>query len=576
MVYLIITIASVDAAALFFPNHTLSLPIFHIDLNITYFFAATPILILVVHTNLLVNLSHHRNKLEAYIQEDDAASPMYYHPFLYNFIRKKPDRHQKYRFATTTLLRIFIWTSLVVLPLFVLVTLQVRFLPVQTTWVNLIHVVIVFVDALVLWWFRTAISTQPYPDRPDPEAESTEAPTLLQRLTGQKLLKLFMVIITPGLSLLLFSGAQLGTGKSPVFHFDLQEMVLAESPSDVQSILGSAPKLETAWAELAMGDKVENKQVRHGKFDRSIFTRISFRGSDLSHSSFQYTRFEYANFQDAKAFKADFNGAYIRVGLFFRAKMDSVRFARAEFSTVDFDSCVMHYGDFTDATMYGASFVDADLSGSNFSGAKLAGANFSNAVLKGADFSDADLTGADFSNARLDGAIFSKTWIDCADFTRATMSGVFIVNSQASGVNFDGTNLDGAFFGSLRGLCIGWRNISNPHLIQMKRDSSSKSRDIDSAWYAARIPEKVHISPQSESLQPRAAFIEKLSRIRLDCPSLDNTLDFPPLDTVRYIRLRDSLICYSPFIEEPKSQIQYSEFLRVGRKPETGFICPEE
>ena len=579
MVYLVITIASVEATDLFFPNHTLSLPILRIDLNITYFFAATPIVILVVHTNLLVNLSHHRNKLEAYIQEDETASPMYYHPFLYNFIRKRPDRNHKYRFATTTLLRIFIWTSLVILPLFVLILLQLRFLPVQTGWVNILHVVLVFVDAVVLWWFRTAISTQAYPDRPqasntNPEEDShaVSPPTTFD---FQKVIKLLLVISTPLLSLLLYSASQISTGKSSTFHFDLQEMVLAESQSDVQSILGSAPKLETAWAELAMGDKVENKLIQYGAFDRSIFTRISFRGSDLSHSSFRYTRFEYVSFQESQALHTDFTGAFIRVGLFYLAEMDNAQFVDAELATVDFDSCVMRHGNFTDATMYGASFVDADLSGTDFTRAQLAGADFSNAILDGAEFYSADLTGANFSNAQLRGAMFVTSKLNGTDFTNAIMLGATIVNCPSAGTNFNGSILDGAFIQKLNNYCLGWRNISNPDLISLTVASDSLKPQVNAAWYTERIPEKVHILPQSEALEPRAAFLEKLERINLDCLPVDLSYDIEVLDTARYIRFRDSLFCNNAFANEQRTSpgIFVAPWLRNGRKRNSEFNC---
>jgi uncharacterized protein YjbI with pentapeptide repeats len=545
MVYLAITIASVAPSDLFFPNHTLSLPILKIDLNITYFFTFTPLVVLVIHVNLLVNLIHHRNKLEAYIQEDPNASPLYYHPFLYNFIRKsyaESEHSRKYNFATTNFLRIFIWTSLVILPLVVLVFMQVKFLPVQNQWVNIGLVGIVFLDAFFLWRFRKAISTQPYEmpaqaadaealsepgDRPATEGtpESTGEPTigppadsLPKRVLsgGLVYLKLLMVVATPLLSLSLYLSAGSTPKKSDRFHFNLQDMVLAESKSDVKGILGSAPKLETAWAELAMADKVEGRNIRFGQFDRSIFTRISFRASDLRETSFRYTRFEYVNFQDAHASKTDFSGATIRVGLFYRAHMPEANFENASLGTVDFDSSDLRRANFKEATMYGASFKDANLSGAKFSNTKLAGANFENADLTGAEFIQCDLRGTNFSNATLVGANFTLDTLIGADFSRANMQGAYIGNGRTEGAIFFNTKLEGAILVNLIPTCTKWK-VNNPEKVFLRFRRDSTYLPIDSAFYASVLPLRVQVSPQTEVLTPRRSFFERVNRVKGGC-----------------------------------------------------------
>lgn len=538
MVYLAITIASVAPSDLFFPNHTLSLPILKIDLNITYFFTFTPLVVLVIHVNLLVNLTHHRNKLEAYIQEDPNASPLYYHPFLYNFIRKslaESDHSRKYNFATTNFLRVFIWTSLVILPLVVLVFMQVKFLPVQHKLVNIGLVGIVFLDAFFLWRFRKAISTQPYETPRSTESDGGAStseegsgevgsdPVPMESLPkrilsgGLVYLKLLMVVATPLLSAALYLSASSTPNKSATYHFNLQDMVLAESKSDVKGILGSAPKLETAWAELAMADKVEGRNIRYGEFDRSIFTRISFRASDLRETSFRYTRFEYVNFQDALAAKTDFEGSTIRVGLFYRAQMPDANFQNASLGTVDFDSSDLRRANFREATMYGSSFKDANLAGAEFYQAKLAGANFENADLTGAEFIQCDLRGANFTNATLTGANFTRDTMVGADFDRALMQGVLIGNCRTEGASFLNTRMEGAIVYNLISSCVKWK-VSNPEQVFLRIKADSSRLPFDSAHYVSVLPPRVQVSPQTEVLTPRLSFFKRVNRANQNCP----------------------------------------------------------
>ncbi|MEM0995894.1 MAG: pentapeptide repeat-containing protein [Bacteroidota bacterium] len=585
MVYLAITIASVHPIDIFFPNHTLTLPVLRIDLDITYFFTFAPLVVLGIHVNLLVNLAHHRNKLEAYIIEDPEASPLYYHPFLYNFIRKSSlitDASQKYNFATTNFLRVFIWSSLVILPLFVLIFLQVRFLPAQNFWVNFSLVGVVFLDAFFLWRFRRAISTRAYTHSdPNPEAtaeattaEALSSPTqaaspagaiisllpaplarIVTRILNSVLqwLKPVMVVTTPLLSLSLFLSASSTPGKSDRYHFDLQDMVLAESQSDARGILGSAPKLETAWAELAMADKVEDQSIRHAVFDRSIFTRISFRGSDLSESSFQYTRFEYGNFQDVIAANTNFSGANIRVGLFYRTDMSNANFENARLGVVDFDSATLHNARFWNTTLYGASFKDADLSGAVFYESKLAGADFQNADLTGADFTNCDLRGASFAGANLRGAIFTLDTLFGADFTRAQMQGTLVNNCFTEGASFMYTSMEGAIIPNLRQACVAWR-VYNPDKVWLKIYSrETPPVVIDTAFYRDVLAEKVQVSPQTAILTPAESFFQRMSNLQPDCPAPALRSFVERFDREDFREAFRAAFCGTPFAECEKT-----------------------
>jgi uncharacterized protein YjbI with pentapeptide repeats len=175
---------------------------------------------------------------------------------------------------------------------------------------------------------------------------------------------------------------------------------------------------------------------------------INFSGRDLNCSDLSGSDFR----------RADFSGASLLSGVLIGADMDGATFANAKLQQANllgasFRGASLADTDLQFAFLMGAHFQRAVLTGTNLEGAllelahlegafldstKLQGADLRKAHLEGAKINQAALQAADLSGAQFQGAVIVKSRFQAAEFQNADLEGTDIHTSQLQGAHLDG------------------------------------------------------------------------------------------------------------------------------------------
>lgn len=96
--------------------------------------------------------------------------------------------------------------------------------------------------------------------------------------------------------------------------------------------------------------------------------------------------------------------------------------------------------------MEGATLVLADLKDVDLGEAHLEGADLQAAHLEGAILMDAHLEGANLAGAHLEGAMLDGTWLESANLRDAHLEGAGLMRARLAGSNLSGARMEGAMF----------------------------------------------------------------------------------------------------------------------------------
>ena len=144
--YLFATIGSTTDLQLLLSNSAFNLPLVNIGIPIVGFYIFAPILLLILHFNLLLNLSEHVDILHDWQGEQPSNRRF---PYLINIIAT-------YQLSGQSRFKLFITKgvailAMVVFPVAILLFFQLRFSDYQSAWITALHTVIMLADLLVLY-----------------------------------------------------------------------------------------------------------------------------------------------------------------------------------------------------------------------------------------------------------------------------------------------------------------------------------------------------------------------------------------------------------------------------------------
>ena len=136
MIYLIISSISTTHEDLL-RNNPVTLPILNVKTPLKMFYIIAPIMVLVLHINLLINLREHSKKLKPWKEKTDEL-----YPFLFNIAH------------TDKLVLLLTWISVFALPFLTLLFIQLAFLPYHDIFITLWHPMILTFDvvSLIFYW----------------------------------------------------------------------------------------------------------------------------------------------------------------------------------------------------------------------------------------------------------------------------------------------------------------------------------------------------------------------------------------------------------------------------------------
>lgn len=414
------------------------LPLLDAQMPIAGFYVVAPLLFLVLHFNLLVQLRLLAEKLRRFegavgrLPQADAQhgerALLSAFPFVQTVAGPRDDP------TLAALLQLTIWLTTALAPLLVLLGVLIRFLPYHSepiTWLHRGAIALDLALLLALWpgclW------------RGEAEAGAGRPPR------GAAGARAFL----GALACLLLACLLVATLPGEPLERALRPLPRAETEDGRRPFWPTALLLERPTSPFARNLRLHEAELVSES--AASATRLDLRGRDLRFADMTGARLARADLRalpyerpsgegapgppacsplPAGAPVARLEGAKLRWGSAREALLSEARLSGADLQGTD---------------LSGASLSAADLRGADLSDARLQGANLEGACLNGASLRRADLAGAELRGASLVGADLHGARLIEADLSGARLQGAALTEARLWGVGADdGTDLSGA------------------------------------------------------------------------------------------------------------------------------------
>jgi uncharacterized protein YjbI with pentapeptide repeats len=417
--YLAVAVGSVTHRDLFLEK-PIKLPLLNADLPLVAFFWIAPVLLVVYHGNLMLNLKFMGDNARKYFDLVDKHAPNQ-QPDEAGFIKTKESlylqlpnfmvvqmliaRRQNHWDSMTAAIHAAVVLTVVIAPVLVLLLMQLQFMPYHSAFVTWVHRGVIIVDialVLTLWPMITA------------PAGRSRAP-LFRSLTS-----------------IIMAGSVFFSVFIATFPSEWLNRNLVAEKSGIRDFLfrGTFDEVKgkrNSWFSdtLILSDQI----FTNGKAPAASDVTVSMRGR----------HFEEANFTRADLRSADFTGARMNRAIFRGADLENAKFGcpppvQNEKGDRSDTSCTqLQEADFKAAKMPGAMLRKALLQGAVFEGANLQNAILEEARLQAALIKSSDLQGANLKDSELTAASIAESQLRAADLSGANLSGALIYESNMQG-----------------------------------------------------------------------------------------------------------------------------------------------
>jgi uncharacterized protein YjbI with pentapeptide repeats len=476
MGYLLITVAGISHKDLLL-NSDITLPILQVKIELTRFFLFAPILILLVHMGIMVQLVQlARKTLEFAVSiRMLETSEQRTHPLrleLDNFFFAQAIAGPERSRVVGMFLHGMSWMTIVLLPVLLLLCIQLVFLPYHDAAITSAHRLALLADiallvfiGVFLWrletsFFRAFLHT------------GLHHPVGLlitgALLAGVAVFSLFIATI-PGEAIeqpAAMAGTRQAGDARQVFGYAVPAM----AASGEGTLLGFFPRnLNVADADLVVDKDVTSgktslnlrgRDLRFAKLDRTDLHQADMTGADLDGASLAG-----ADLRAVSLGCADLNVllltgnrraarcASARGANLGRARLTEAKMAGIDLREAKLDEAQLERAQLGHALMSGASFAGARLDGGDLSASWLQGSNFILASLQGANLTGAKLQMADFASAGLQGANLAFAGLELASLRDAELEGANLQTARLTGADLSGAKLQGS---DMRGAVV-WR-----------------------------------------------------------------------------------------------------------------------
>ncbi len=452
--YVAVTVASTTHEMLLRAASLVTLPLLNAQIPIIGpfgFYTIAPWLIVLLHSDLLLQLSILSNEIERFDEEtsklpDDQQSLLRQRVANFYYVLYLAGQ------APSRFLHVFsgliTWLTTVVLPLALLLWIQIRFLPFHSPFDTWLHRAAILADVtLILFILMPRLWSQWRAHDEQPALQG-----FLRRIVSVPALILAACVIVTGVSLFVVTIPG-EPEEGPTWftqNMQLRERVLtanALSPEDINALRDSPPeKLADVLLKVTPFQALQGRDFRFADLYNAVLPKLDLRavrtergpaepipadcetrrgcvdppeciepGLDrtrLAGANFGWASMQQAMLDDAILDGADLSWAKVQYGSFTRASLNTANLSSARLASARFDQAKACGASFDEAEMAGASLARAHLRGASLRGANLSRANLEGADLRGADLSGANLTGAVLRNARLEGAAFRGAKMD--------------------------------------------------------------------------------------------------------------------------------------------------------------------
>jgi uncharacterized protein YjbI with pentapeptide repeats len=490
--------SSTTTHRILFLQEPLRLPILNLELPLLGFYLVVPFAFLVFHFYMLMQLVLLARTAKAF---DDSIMRAFPKASEFGKELEIDERRDRFRMrlenslflqlivgahlerdggrANNILLRQIALLTLAVTPTFLLIAVQLRFLPYHDPWVSWWHRLALALDLVLIWTLWRAYRVGWGEIRRPPFAWRTGLNGVLTLIALG--FSTFMATY-PGewhhdnavkrgvdqAGRLLLRALDVKPrrhgGEISSFLFGFEIPVLRVSPDRRGWFPNRLWLPNESLVDAAKLDRVHAESEKVGRGLRAY--TISLAGRDLTGAVLPATDLRLANLSDAKL-----EGAMLR-----QALLDGVNLARAVLIRAELNYTRLVEADLSEGLLEGARFISAAMPGADFSRADLRGARLGFARLEGANFDGARLEGANLSDSRMDGTSFTGAQLQGAILDMATFRGASMRQTKLQGASLQFAKLNGAVLtlpqlqgATLRGADLTDASLLTPYVYGMDR-----------------------------------------------------------------------------------------------------------
>jgi uncharacterized protein YjbI with pentapeptide repeats len=529
--YLLTAAATVTHRQLFLAE-PLKLPVLNIDLPLWGFFFLAPILFVILHVYVLLqvlllartaavyNIGVERADLPP---EENAALRQRLANTLFAQIFAGSPREREGWLGW--LLKAMAWITLAIAPVLILLAFQFIFLPYHShlvTWMHRFLIAAELAAAFVLW---------PLVLDARRDFEWTRIWTQLKRTTALPL-RLLGPKDRRGEEWVWLR--QHAIALTSCVMFVLVSLLLATFPGEPHVSLFTGQALSSVqckrWVSERFDrlilpnvhvvddeklDKIENATTKSGQHPAESERTQNFSHRDLNCGIFYFADLRRADFGNASMQGAELVGARLQAASLGNAELQGANLRGANLQDVNLSGARLQgaYLGFTKLDLDHAdiSFVfgPAQLQGASLAGAELQGANLGRVQLQGAILRSTRLWGADLTNAQLQGAELLIAELQGANLRGAQLQGAELLAAKLQGVDLSGAQLQGANLGRTE---LKLALLSDVFLWRAKIGNCSDARMIKPRFDAAiQLSSKIGQADEPIPATPEAiaGFIER-------------------------------------------------------------------
>ena len=374
----------------FLLENGIKFPLLNIELPLIEFYMITPIIIILVHFNLLSLYHEHLNLMNK-------------HKYIKGFYNSMPlglfDLPVVKSGKVFTAIRIFLYFIIYFFPLLILYIFWWHFNKYQDTTYSLIHIIYIAIDTTIIGFF------------------------LFKNKIGKFLSILACLVLIV----------------SAIFQYAISKV--ERISQYVYEILDKREDIEIKLPVLDLNESNESSDEFFGIFNitfddykallERLYPRLELEGKYLVNLKYDQLRtleslnkdkpiillqpplnlqnrsFKYANFQGSLLARANFNGSNLIGANFSDSMLQGASFIGANMKNASFSYAKLEYTDFSGAILDGSNFIHTNLFHSTFIGSKLFDT----------DFSDSNVTGIVFYMAKFKRTRFEEFQVKNLDLT---------------------------------------------------------------------------------------------------------------------------------------------------------------
>ena len=458
LLYVVVSIFGVDDRDLLDPSSTVKVPLLNIGLPTFYFFLLAPVLIALLHINLLLHHQAYQDKLRHWRDGAPKAQLDQLAPNFFDIAFLAQDRWQR------QLVRASLWFLLYFWPPAALCLTLFWFADYQNPWITLEHFALLIISygASVYFSWRQGSAHH------ELKALSLWALTLLLGfvlLIGGYLAVSFWVFAISNPLLMLAYITLLIIGGGIGVHLPWSKICAGNKLQNIsrwlQGLLLSALPLVGAYL-VALVISLTWISYEHSKSwfaKRELWFLMSNNSSypyinllylpKIEAPNFIYQNLDVSTIDLASAYESNTTNAELIKSYSQPLDLRDRSLRYADLSSSFLPKARLAAADLAEANLGQASLQDADIRGAQLQGAslwqaQLQGASLWQAQLQGASLWQAQLQGASLWQAQLQGASLGGAQLQDADLWQAQLQGTYLWDTRLQGANLVLAQLQGA------------------------------------------------------------------------------------------------------------------------------------